>query len=64
MHRVTYAPGEQRRVPRYSVAVLSRPNKEATMKRVRGGRIPTVDDNEWEGIVGHDDIFKNTTVQE
>jgi hypothetical protein len=57
MHMVTYAPGEQRRASRYSVAVLSRPNKEAIIKRLRGGRIPTVDDNEREGIVSRDDIF-------
>jgi len=34
MHRVTFAPGEQGTVPRYSLAYLVRPEGEAPMKRL------------------------------
>lgn len=44
MHRVNYAPGEQRFAERISVAMLVRPYKEAGMKRLVGGRIPSEED--------------------
>lgn len=36
MHRVSYAPGSQRLVDRYSVALLMRPERDAAMKRLVG----------------------------
>ena len=57
IHRIRHCPGEQRYVERYSVAVLVRPHKEASLRRLVGGRIPkeeAVDDTnevtafEWE----------------
>lgn len=36
MHRVTFAPGEQGKVPRYSLAYLVRPGGDAPMKRLGG----------------------------
>jgi isopenicillin N synthase-like dioxygenase len=36
MHRVTFAPGEQGNVPRYSLAYLVRPYGDAAMKRLAG----------------------------
>lgn len=36
MHRVTFAPGEQGKVPRYSLAYLVRPDGDAPMKRLGG----------------------------
>lgn len=40
MHRVTYAPGDQGSVTRYSVAYLIRPHGEASMKRLSPPRYP------------------------
>lgn len=37
MHRVTYAPGEQGKVARYSLEYLVRPYGDAPMKRLAGG---------------------------
>jgi isopenicillin N synthase-like dioxygenase len=37
MHRITFAPGEQGTVPRYSLAYLVRPDGDAPMKRLSGG---------------------------
>ncbi|KAI1452443.1 putative oxidoreductase [Annulohypoxylon moriforme] len=37
MHRVTFAPGAQGQIPRYSHAYLVRPQAEAPMKRLAGG---------------------------
>jgi hypothetical protein len=50
MHRVNYAPGDQRYIDRYAIAMLVRPRKEASMSRLQGGRIPTVEDDRYEGI--------------
>ncbi|KUJ12177.1 Clavaminate synthase-like protein [Mollisia scopiformis] len=36
MHRVTFAPGEQSKLPRYSLAYLVRPDGDAPMKRLGG----------------------------
>ncbi|OKL64267.1 hypothetical protein UA08_00933 [Talaromyces atroroseus] len=64
MHRVKYAPGEQRLVPRYSAAILTRPYKEAAMQRLAGGRIPTVEDDEREGLVIQDEGISSLTAWE
>jgi isopenicillin N synthase-like dioxygenase len=50
MHRVNYAPGDQRYIDRYAIAMLVRPYKEAPMSRLKGGRIPTLEDDQCEGI--------------
>lgn len=55
MHRVNYAPGDQRYVDRYAIAMLVRPYKEAPMTRLQGGRIPTLEDDQYEGIGITDD---------
>lgn len=39
LHRVTYAPGEQADIPRYSVAYLVRPEPSVSMKRLGGGEV-------------------------
>jgi isopenicillin N synthase-like dioxygenase len=48
MHRVTFAPGEQGEVTRYSLAYLVRPYSEAPMKRLSGGNslIPELEEGE------------------
>ncbi|CZR59440.1 related to gibberellin 20-oxidase [Phialocephala subalpina] len=48
MHRVTFAPGEQGKVPRYSLAYLVRPFGDASMKRLAGGGslIPEAEEGE------------------
>ena len=38
VHRISHPPGKQRFVERYSMALLVRPEKEASMKRLIGGR--------------------------
>lgn len=43
MHRVTYAPGPQGDVTRYSLAYLVRPFADARMKRLVGGLIPKLE---------------------
>ncbi|KAI3003278.1 hypothetical protein CBS147346_5418 [Aspergillus niger] len=48
LHRVLAAPGEQAFVPRRSVAYLVRPAKSASMRRIRGGKIPAVAEGEVE----------------
>ena len=40
-HRVTFAPGDQAKYPRYSIAYLIRPEKIISMKRLVGGYIPS-----------------------
>jgi isopenicillin N synthase-like dioxygenase len=64
MHRVNYAPGEQRHVARFSVAMLVRPYKEATMRRLNGGRIPSVEDDEREGLATTEDNISTLTAHE
>jgi isopenicillin N synthase-like dioxygenase len=48
MHRVTYAPGEQGKSTRYSIAYLVRPDGDAPMKRLSGGGslIPALEEGE------------------
>jgi isopenicillin N synthase-like dioxygenase len=48
MHRVTFAPREQGKVPRYSVAYLVRPDGDAPMKRLASGEslIPELEEGE------------------
>ncbi|GLA06205.1 hypothetical protein AnigIFM60653_006731 [Aspergillus niger] len=48
LHRVLAAPGEQAFVPRRSVAYLVRPTKSASMRRIRGGKIPAVAEGDVE----------------
>ncbi|TVY73201.1 Oxidoreductase vrtI, partial [Lachnellula suecica] len=50
MHRVAFAPGEQGRMPRYSLAYLVRPEAGAPMKRLAGGGslIPGLEEGEEE----------------
>lgn len=50
IHRVSYAPAEQRLVERFSLAMLVRPCNDARMQRVVGGLIPTLEDDERDGI--------------
>ena len=50
MHRVNYSPGEQRYAERFSVALLFRPYKEASMERLTGCRIPSVEEDKRLGI--------------
>ncbi|KAF2235274.1 oxidoreductase [Viridothelium virens] len=56
MHRVSYAPGRQAEVPRYSVVVLVRPGRTVKMGRRVGGRIPTLEDDQREGSVREGEI--------
>ncbi|KAI2616270.1 putative oxidoreductase [Hypoxylon sp. NC1633] len=53
MHRVTFAPGAQGQVPRYSHAYLVRPQAEAPMKRLGGGNslIPELEQGEEENVM-------------
>jgi isopenicillin N synthase-like dioxygenase len=39
LHRVVTAPGEQARVPRQSLAYLIRPERNATMRRIKGSTV-------------------------
>ncbi|KAF5020255.1 hypothetical protein F66182_7733 [Fusarium sp. NRRL 66182] len=52
MHRVTYSPGNQRFVDRYSMAYFLRPEKSASMRRLIGegddGDAPSMTASEWE----------------
>lgn len=50
MHRVTSAPGEQGKVPRYSLAYLVRPDGDVPMKRLSAGGtlIPSLQEVEVE----------------
>lgn len=64
MHRVNFAPGEQRHVYRYACAMLVRPYKEATMGRLEGGRIPTVEDDQREGMEVADNTVSSLTAHE
>ena len=50
VHRVRYAPGSQRFVDRYSVAILARPERDASMKRLigDGGEDSELSAWEWE----------------
>ncbi|KAH9996193.1 putative oxidoreductase [Xylariaceae sp. FL0662B] len=53
MHRVTFAPGAQGQVPRYSHAYLVRPQAEAPMKRLAGGDslIPELEQDEEDNMM-------------
>jgi isopenicillin N synthase-like dioxygenase len=53
MHRVTFAPGEQSKVPRYSLAYLVRPRADAPMKRLSGGDslVPEIEEGEEENLM-------------
>ncbi|KAF2870130.1 putative oxidoreductase [Massariosphaeria phaeospora] len=52
MHRVTYAPGEQSKMTRYSLAYFTRPEDACLMKRLEGSKlIPQLDDGEEEGDI-------------
>jgi len=53
MHRVTFAPGEQSRVTRYSLAYLVRPDGNAPMKRLTGGDslIPAPEEGEEDNLM-------------
>jgi isopenicillin N synthase-like dioxygenase len=53
MHRVTFAPGEQGKVTRYSLAYLVRPDGNAPMKRLSGGDslIPALEDGEEDNLM-------------
>ncbi|KAF2790586.1 Clavaminate synthase-like protein [Melanomma pulvis-pyrius CBS 109.77] len=47
MHRVTYAPGEQASLTRYSLAYFTRPEDQCLMKRLEGSEmIPELDDDD------------------
>ncbi|RYP08958.1 hypothetical protein DL764_001569 [Monosporascus ibericus] len=53
VHRINYAPGQQRYVDRYSLAILVRPERNASMMKRTGGEIGDMEDNgltawEWE----------------
>jgi isopenicillin N synthase-like dioxygenase len=52
VHRIRYAPGEQRYVERMSLGVLFRPERNASMKKLMGEGIDDEDDDltawEWE----------------
>lgn len=52
MHRIRFAPGQQRFVDRYSVAILVRPNRDASMRSLVGPSDGGTDDGltawEWE----------------
>ena len=52
MHRVGPAPGGQRTAERISVAMLFRPDGEASMCRLTGGRIPSEEDDRKMGLDG------------
>ena len=45
-HRVIVAPGDQAKYPRYSVAYLVRPEKTVSMRRLVGGCISSVAEDE------------------
>ncbi|KAK7751562.1 hypothetical protein SLS62_006512 [Diatrype stigma] len=53
VHRIRYAPGEQRYVDRYSLALLVRPERDASMRSKIGDELEDTEDNnlsawEWE----------------
>jgi isopenicillin N synthase-like dioxygenase len=53
MHRITYAPGKQGEVARYSHAYLIRPEGDASMKRLNGGdsRVPDLEEGEEDNLM-------------
>lgn len=53
IHRVTYAPGDQAKVPRYSHAYLLRPDGDAPMKRLAGGEslVPELEEGEEDNLM-------------
>jgi isopenicillin N synthase-like dioxygenase len=53
MHRVTYAPGEQGKVTRYSLAYLARPHNDASMRRLVGGNsvVPRLKEGEEDNLL-------------
>lgn len=52
VHRIRYAPGQQRFVDRFSIAMLARPERDASMRRLAGDDDDGEDDGltawEWE----------------
>ena len=50
VHRVNFAPGKQAKSPQYSVGVLVRPAREVKMGRLVGGRIPTLNEDQRDGV--------------
>lgn len=65
MHRVTFAPGEQGRVARYSLAYLVRPHGEASMKRLSGGGslIPEGEEEEEDVKAREWEVEKSVAIQ-
>ena len=63
MHRVSYSPGEQRFAERFSLALLIRPYKEASMQRLVGGRIPNEEDDRLEGLEVNDTMGRLNAAQ-
>lgn len=53
MHRVTFAPGEQAKVSRYSLAYLVRPRGDAPMKRLSGEQslVPGLEEGEEDSMM-------------
>ncbi|PVH96967.1 Clavaminate synthase-like protein [Periconia macrospinosa] len=60
-HRVITAPGEQGKLPRYSVVYFVRPNNECRVKALRGSGVPNMadDENDEDCIRGSRDNDKN-----
>lgn len=50
LHRVNFAPGEQRLVERYALALLVRARQDAKMERIAEGLIPRLEDDLRDGI--------------
>lgn len=63
MHRVNFAPGAQAKVPRYSVALLARPQLDTKMGRIVGGRIPLAN-KDGEEEAKHAEELKEVTAIE
>lgn len=49
-HRVSPAPGEQGKWPRYSIVYFVRPNDDCRLKTLKGKGIPMAGDEDDEGI--------------
>ena len=67
MHRVTFAPGEQGKIPRYSLAYLARPDGTASMKRLSGGGslIPELEEGEEDNLMSSKEWekFRSAAIQ-
>ncbi|KAI9844815.1 MAG: hypothetical protein M1837_005233 [Sclerophora amabilis] len=60
VHRVTYAPGAQASVPRYSMVYLARPSNDVILKRLEGSDvIPPLDEGEVEEDISSADWIAN-----